>query len=73
MTDQQHERCECGWPAYHDGDDTGIYCEKCLWRAPSWEQWDQVMRAERLRKCDGDHGAPQCDDKECWLKEAPDA
>ena len=47
MTDQQHERCVCGWPAYKDAD-SGVVCEKCLMRAPNWAAWDRVMRAARL-------------------------
>ena len=86
MTDQQHERCECGREAKASTGNIGtsVSCkgdgQLCCWWGPTcankfaaWAEWDRVMRAVRLRKCDGDHGAPQCDDKECWLKEAPDA
>jgi hypothetical protein len=40
-----HERCVCGWPGFETS--VGIACEKCLWRAPSWAEWDRVMGAAR--------------------------
>lgn len=30
-----------------------------------------TQKAASVWKCDGNHGAPQCGHKECWLKEAP--
>lgn len=43
----EHERCVCGCQAYVSLDGTGIGCEKCLWRAPDWDQWDRMMGAAR--------------------------
>jgi hypothetical protein len=46
----QHEKCACGFGAFRDDPPDGdgrIYCWKCAWRAPSWEDWDEVMRANR--------------------------
>ena len=50
MAMPDHERCAgCGWERAAPGGDTLIYCQNkdCGWRAPSWAQWDRVMRAAR--------------------------
>jgi hypothetical protein len=46
-----HERCAgCGGEGHHrDGPMLLVYCKRCWWRAPNWEQWDRVMRAARER------------------------
>jgi hypothetical protein len=46
-----HERCaECESEAHQPI--VYVYCKNrnCGWRAPSWEQWDRVMRAAREAK-----------------------
>ncbi len=86
MTDQQHERCACGYPAReYKGD---ILCSDCRWRAPTWEQWDRVMWSVRMVQQAVPYIQRMLDAKEHdriklgegdialmlqWLKEAPDA
>ena len=61
MTDQQHERCECGREAKASTGNIGtsVSCkgdgQLCCWWGPTcankfaaWAEWDRVMRAVRV-------------------------